>query len=426
MGISDDRKIEQIENKLAWINDKKEEATDLTSQIKNKSTRYTNAVNTLEKIRDEATVLAREYKTKERSIQSKLNQAEKFYNQGYLPLKNQITNKQTGLKRLIQQGEAFFKELENKREKVLLANQLHLENVKELKSILTEGRKSGKSITILKTKSNTEVSNIEKKLADAQKVLTNIKNHSASTSRINNDLTKLLSNSKNEYDQIVKLKESISNSEVEINEIKENAIKTNDEILKLYGFANNTTMAGAFDDRKQKLEIVLSSWHTKIIATSIGLFLAIVSLLLFQVSLNEWSFKDLGYDFYLRFIFIGPIFYYVVFCNSQYNHTQKMLDKYTFKATVSLTIEAHTELLNRSYIENEYKQDILKFSLESLNKIYDRPYVDEILMAKIKESTKAKSEGLTIESLRKELSSKDSELYKLLSSISGPLTEKKQ
>lgn len=39
MGISDDREIQQVEDKLTWIKTKSKEATELVGQIKTRSSR---------------------------------------------------------------------------------------------------------------------------------------------------------------------------------------------------------------------------------------------------------------------------------------------------------------------------------------------------------------------------------------------------
>lgn len=323
------------------------------------------------------------------------------------------------------QGEIFLKEIDSKRQKLLAANNVHQENIKTLNDILNESKKTGRAISTTGRKATTETTHIENKLTESQKLLTSIKNHSAKTTKYSDEINELLSSSQSQLKIIEDSKNSILNSETDINKIKEDAISTNEKINKLYGFANNSAMAGAFGDRRDILEIELSKWHTKVIIGTAILFVSVILLLGIQMHLNNWTLKGLSYDFYLRFLFVGPIFYYIVFCNTQYNHTRRVLDKYTFKATVALTIEAHTELLSKNFTEEEFKKDILNFSLDSLNKVYDRPYIDEIQMAKIKEATKTKANGLTAESLRKELSSKDSGVYKLLSSISSSLTDKK-
>lgn len=421
MEAVDDKRQKYVDNKLTWISDKSKESTVLTNKIKSNHQRYVNVVDKLETIKSEATKLTNEFKSKEKAIDTKLAQAERFYNQSFLPLKQKIESNDRGLKKAIQQGDAFFKEIEKKRLKLFLANEKYTKNTTELNSTLRDIRRIGGSSATNEKHIKANKDKIENYYYEAQKQLTLIKKNYQETTALKLDIDKLLADSQDEFKEITELKKKAVIHELDIQKIKDEAISTNDQITTLFGFANNTVIAGAFDDRRKKLDKKLGKWHLKIIIATILLFAAVTSLLIFQIYLNDWDIKGLGFDFYLRFVFVTPILYYLIFCNSQYKHTQKMLDKYSYKTTVALSMEAHTQLLNKNFTDPEFKRDILGFSLDALNKVYDRPYVDELLMAKIKErdkkEDKRKDKEPVSKAIQNELASKNSELRKELKAI---------
>ena len=105
--------------------------------------------------------------------------------------------------------------------------------------------------------------------------------------------------------------------------------------------------------------------------------------------------------------------------NAQNNHVRKSLEKYTFKTTIALSIEAHAELLTKNFSQEESTDKILKFSLDSLNKIYDKPYYDELAMARIKTEKKEAARKPQKLSVEETLLLKNSEFIKTLKSVLG-------
>lgn len=406
-----------LDKKIAIISDKCKEAVTLTKEIKSNHRKYTNVIPQLENILTQASDLTKQYKINEKKIKAKLEKAENFYNKTFLPIKDKIDDKQTGLRKSTQEGERFLKEIEIKRSKLKTSNNLYSANISELNNILSKAKKIDKSttstsISIDKTKVKTN-----QLLEDAKSVLSKIDDHLKQTSTLNKDINILLSSSNKLNVEIEGIKDNAVSLNDHIKVIEDEAISTNDKITKVYEIVANKALAGAFDKRRKELSNILGEWNNKVRFWSICLFLAVLVLLFVQIGFNKWEIDGLGYDFYLRFLFAGPILYYLLFCNTQYNHIRKSLEKYTFTTTIASSVEAHTDLLSKKFNNDEHKEKILKFLLDSLNKIYDKPYHDELGLAKIKNDKKKIAKEPIEQLIEKALRSKNNESLKELKDI---------
>lgn len=158
-------------------------------------------------------------------------------------------------------------------------------------------------------------------------------------------------------------------------------------------------------------------WQCRVLATSISWFFLIIFIFALQLFKNKWSMDGVSYEFYLRVLCTVPIAYYLFFCVSQFNTIRKAHERYAFKTTVALSIEAHADLLRKIFNSEIYEKEILNFSLEALKKVYDEPFYRERARENIDlkkcEAKQSQKNLLPLELLEK----KDSELYKLLNNV---------
>lgn len=410
------RQQESLDKKVAHIKSKSEEATFLSKEIKSRHTQYKNIIDQLENIKAQATKLTKEYKKTERQIEIKLNKAEKFYDTTFQSLKGKIDNKQLGLRKAIQDAGSFLKNIESEKAKIKASSDIHSSNLKELNLILTKARRADKSTTTSSNSAAKSRAKIEGLLDEAKTVYAKIKDSNTQAGLLKAKTNDFLNSAKRIHSEIDAIRSNALKMKGEMEAFESEASSTNDKITKLYEIVTNKSMAGAFDERRGKLSKQLDGWNRKVRFWSVCLFIAVVGLLTFQLYLNEWKLHDLGYDFYLRALFAGPIVYYLVFCVTQFNHVRKSHEKYSFKTTIALSIEAHTDLLTKSFVEDKYRDQILKFSLESLNKIYDKPYHDELAMALIENEKNGVESETEKQSVSEVLLTKDSEYLKLFKS----------
>jgi hypothetical protein len=187
-----------------------------------------------------------------------------------------------------------------------------------------------------------------------------------------------LHNNSKKYEQEISELLNKSNAEYEyIMSIKNKSENTLKEILDIYEIAADTGRSGEFDKRRKSLSIELKKWERHIIFSTIGLFIVIIALFVWQLGLKEWQFDKIGIDisFYCRFLLTSPIIYYITFASMQYNKTKKLVDIYSYKTTMA--IKSHLELLTTNSNFEKYNEDILQFTLEAFRKIYNEPYKDD-------------------------------------------------
>jgi ABC-type transporter Mla subunit MlaD len=408
------REQDSLNKKTLLISEKSKEAVSLSKEIKTSHKKYTNIINQLEELKQQAELLTKDFNTQKKQVESNLNQAELFYSNKFSPLKDKIENKETGLKNTLDKSVLFIKEIAKKRDQLATANTKYQGNVKEIQSILTKARRIDKSASSSNDSIAKHKDNAHQLLEDAKKILSSINDNKDKVISLNQETNKLLNLSQKSFGEIEDLKQNSSVLNKNIQEIEQSAISTNEKITKLYEIVTNKSMAGAFDERRRALIEDLLEWNKKVKLWSVLLFVTVLILLFIQIGFNKWTLSGLGYDFYLRFLFAGPVLYYLVFCNAQYNNVRNNLDRYTFKTSIALSIEAHTELLSNNFSGPEHTEKILTFSLESLNKIYDKPYHDELAMAMAKShNCRIEEKQSTIENI---LLSKDNDFLKAFNS----------
>ena len=158
------------------------------------------------------------------------------------------------------------------------------------------------------------------------------------------------------------------------------AKKVIEDIKNIYEIAANTGLGGEFDKRKKILDEELTRWRKHLITTTIILFVFIVLLFILQLipKTVNWDVSKLKFDanFYIRFLITSPIIFYLVFVTGQYNRSKKLLEKYSFKTAIALSIDAHINLLSNIKILNQREsyERIVNFIIDGFTKIYQEPY----------------------------------------------------
>lgn len=411
---NDKRKYQSLLTQVENIKNKNDEVNRLASKIRKKDRQINTIFKNLEEFKANAETILSEYSKEKRKVKQKLKKAESFYEEWYLPVRKKLMDRGTGLKKTLRDNTKIATDIKLKNEQLKQVHSEYKRNIIAIRSTLRSIRKIEENSIASQTNISKQKKIIENHISDSQGILDNIQKNYEDVKRLNIDISKILKNARREYQEIQNLNTESKNAAKEINDLKLQASATNDKISELYEITTNKTMAGAFDERKKMLATELSKWQKRVFVWSIAWFFAIASILLLQIGFNKWSIADLNYEFYLRFLFTAPIAYYLFFCVAQFNSIRKAHDKYSFKTTIALSIEAHTELLARNFDLKKYESEILQFSLKSLNKVYDEPYFSDREREQLrvrKSEVKGKKNKLPVEQF---LSVKNNELYKLL------------
>ncbi len=83
------------------------------------------------------------------------------------------------------------------------------------------------------------------------------------------------------------------------------------------------------------------------------------------------------WKFWYRFAFTSPVIFYIAFASHNYSKVRDLLEKYAFKFATSLSLQSYTKLLTDTFQDKEYKDELLKFSLRTIDMVYKEPYIEK-------------------------------------------------
>lgn len=304
-------------------------------------------------------------------VKKLLTTVDNFYRKKYAPLAEKINDPATGLNARIKSGDQFERELKkvriNYEKQIDLIRDLVIESRekhsaikkidKSINDINTKILKYDASISDKKVKieeAGTIVASATKKIADSEKVI---------------------------LEKEEKILEIHEKSETTFKEIVDREIEANEilnKIQTIYEIAAETGLGGEFDKRRKILDLEQKKWQKHLFLTTLILFGAIIIIYvvqLFPVGFDLTKLK-LDVNFYVRFLITSPIIYYLVFVTNQFNRTKSLLEKYSFKTALSLSIDAHINLLTGvdKFQDKEIMDRVANFILEGFNTIYREPY----------------------------------------------------
>jgi uncharacterized coiled-coil DUF342 family protein len=394
--------------------------SDLQKEIK----KYENINNKLVILLDEVSINTEKYANNKIKIEKLIAQADKFYEKIFVPTRNKINDPVSGLSSVFKKSQQQYSDINSNIIKINKSYSSYLDILKNIQKILTTAKLTDKKINTSLAKSEKTVDSIlviRDSVRGLYKDVSEIKTQSGDAN------TKINSCYSESVDKCKKIDTNLERSDSTIKDMVVLEAEAKDFVQKIadqYGIASNTSLAGAFEEKKGKLVQELKDWHLRVRNWSLILFVAIVSLFLVQwLGSDKCDLNDLKFDFYLRFLFVTPLLFYLLFCAGQYNRTRINLDKYSFKAAIARSLEAHADLLSRNFSDPAFKDRVLEFSLTSLGKIYDKPYIDDVEMAKVinvKNDCNKGSEKILTDLLLFD----KSETLKLLKSITSILEKK--
>lgn len=349
--------VQECINELNEATKSKNDFRKLLPQIN----RLTNSVNTaITKIRSDRDRLSR-----------LLTTVNNFHNKKFTPLQAKINDPETGLNARIKEGDKFSKELE----KVKLNNQKQLKLITDLTSDFRKKLSELRSI-------ETSLRKIQTKVLDEEKTVTQKR------AKIQEDAIKVEAATRNIVDsekiivetefKIQKLHKDSEKAYSQIDAWHTEADETLEKIRGIYEIAARTGLGGEFDQKRIRLDKDLDRWRKHLFFTTIGLFTVIIGLFILQLIPVKWDVTSIEFDgnFYARFLITSPFIFYLFFVTSQFNRTKSLLEKYSFKTALALSIEAHINLLMsvEEFQEKERLDKIADFILDGFNRIYDAPF----------------------------------------------------
>ena len=169
------------------------------------------------------------------------------------------------------------------------------------------------------------------------------------------------------------LKKQIEEYKNEIQKIKEKSEEFKKSIGETLDLVTEKNLENAFAERKKEIKESLLFWKWFLVGSLIVLGVAIIFIYYVQAKYN--GFQD--WKQWYRYLFTTPIAYLVYLSSKNYNLERDLLEKYSYKAVLSTSLRAYIKLLRDHFPGEEEKKKILKFTLESTDKIYKEPFDDK-------------------------------------------------
>lgn len=164
----------------------------------------------------------------------------------------------------------------------------------------------------------------------------------------------------------------ISSNRKKITDISTKNSELQKKINELLEGANAGRLYKSFHWRKRQLEKNQSWWFTGIIF--INVIIVLFTLLIINGSellgikpLNPGS---LDSAFYIKLFISLPLIFLDWFFIQQYNTRKDLIEKYTYKSVLSLSLLAYNEMI----IDNQENNESLDFIRETVHQIYESPF----------------------------------------------------
>ncbi|MDR1198791.1 MAG: hypothetical protein LBK94_07220 [Prevotellaceae bacterium] len=367
-----DKLVNDIRLKTKTIEERLIKSTEVLNSIKSQDKEYSKFLKQIKEIQNKASESIVKFQSEKNTIVDYHAQIQKFYNSKYLPLVEKIEDENNGIAARQKQVNSTTREInsignhcKSQFDKIKKYAEQYTKTLKSLENLDSSIRKIYIKVQKHESNSKTLVDAIKEAKSNVDTFEKNILQQHNNSRRYEQEISELLNKSNAEYDHITSIKNK-----------SENTLK---EILDIYEIAADTGRSGEFDKRRKSLSIELKKWERHIMFSTIGLFIVIIALFVWQLGLKEWQFDKIGVDisFYCRFLLTSPIIYYITFASMQYNKTKKLVDIYSYKTTMAMSIKSHLELLTANSNFEKYNEDILQFTLEAFRKIYNEPYKDD-------------------------------------------------
>ncbi|MBU1036992.1 hypothetical protein KKF32_03070 [Patescibacteria group bacterium] len=180
------------------------------------------------------------------------------------------------------------------------------------------------------------------------------------------------------YEEVIKIHTNSDNLKKQIEEYKnetENIKQKSEEFKNSIGetldLVTASSLVNAFKNRKDEIGKSAKFWKWFLVISL--LLLAGVIIFIYYIQAKYNGFQD--WRQWYRYLFATPIGYLVYLSSKNYNLERDLLEKYSYKAVLSTSLKSYIKLL-RDYFPNK-EENILKFTLESTDRIYKEPFSDK-------------------------------------------------
>ncbi len=260
-----------------------------------------------------------------------------------------------------------------------------INKITELEKTSTSTLNLKNQIENLYNKINSNLQEIETKKLTINSLHQNSENIESTFEAIETKLKETQENSETRANDFLLQKEIEFNTKTDGFDLKTtNIITKNTELQKkvnsLLEGANAGRLYKSFHWRKRQLEKGLWFWLAGIAIINISL--VVLTLLILNgndsIGIEKLDSTNLNGMFYMKLLISVPLIILDFFFIKQYNSRRDLIEKYSFKSVLSLSILAYNEMLK----ENKDDDVSQQFIIETVERIYESPFETKKLTKK--------------------------------------------
>ncbi len=250
----------------------------------------------------------------------------------------------------------------------------------ELETIIQEMNQKMGSADIFNqkiTQANQIIQEAQTNAQTLKNATTEIDNFKKSIEQINNQVTGFRDVIESMHKTSTEYNETVLKQTEEYKQLKENFDKTlvnNNELAETIkgqlGLVSMEILANSFFEEARKLKESSTKWFWWLFGSMIALLLSVIGVATWQIIAEDTLFQ---LSFLIRIPIITPVLYFLIFVAKQYGRDRKLLDEYTFKASVARSFEAYRKLLKEEDEGAESNKQKIDFIIETIKNIYSSP-----------------------------------------------------
>ncbi|MCX6754268.1 MAG: hypothetical protein NTU81_00360 [Candidatus Nomurabacteria bacterium] len=325
----------------------------------------TNLKNKIDQVNTNAQTELNQITEKANAINIKIQELETYYGT-FTDLKSKLNDGQTGLQALLDQATA----LKNSINQIEVDSQTALEKVNATVLSITE------KVVEIETYYTTNFLPLKTKVDDPKIGI-------QATLNIATDLKSEIIKTKTSVDQRFieiktlseksgELKQSAESSVKEIEGMKAKSLEFKESIGETLDLVTASSLTDSFVKRRDTIYKNARFWKYATLGSVILLGASVLYIYYLQNKAVD-GFKD--FHAWYRYLFTSPLIYLVYLCSHNYNMERDYEERYAFKTVLSTSLQAYIKLLSDKF--SDKKDELLQFTLASIERIYKEPYEDK-------------------------------------------------
>ena len=365
LAINISTKSEEIDLYYTGFKDLKAKLADSNTGMQALLDQSTNLKNQVDQVNTNAQTELNQITEKINSINIKIQDMETYHGT-FIDLRNKLSNGQTGLQALLDQATTLKNSI----------NQVGTDSSTALEKINTQVISITEKVQEIETYYTTNFLPLKTKVDDPKIGIQATLNIAID---LKNEIVKTKTSTDQRFLEIQTLAEKSGelkqNAEVSVKEIegiKAQSIEFKDSIGETLDLVTASSLTDSFVKRRDTIAKNTKFWKWATLVSVIILGGSVLYIYYLQSKATD-GFKD--FQSWYRYLFTSPLIYLVYLCSHNYNMERDYEERYAFKTVLSTSLQAYIKLLSDKF--SDKKEELLKFTLASIERIYKEPYEEK-------------------------------------------------